>query len=123
MTKAAKRVIIVVFCMFFLFHRHSWSKWGESCLNHYVGHHCKTIVRYCDECGESESRVMALDCTRHRKIGKWCDYCATIIELNPSLAILVALVYPTDMSKKIPGPKTTLGCWEVDVCPLLKAQL
>lgn len=60
-------------------HKHRWSEWQESGMNRHVWSHAKTAYRFCRDCGQEERRVLDVDCTRMKRVGRWCDGCASLL--------------------------------------------
>lgn len=61
-------------------HTHEWSEWEPSLFNRRVWSHVKTASRYCRKCGESESKVITVECSQQRRMGKWCERCNNVVK-------------------------------------------
>ena len=86
------------------FHLHKWSEWDAHYMNKRVSVHDKTLYRFCRTCGDTEYKIIELDCTKHRRTGKWCGMCALTIERNKDIAFFNSLRYYESM-KGITGRK------------------
>ena len=82
-----------------MWHIHEWTKWEEEAHNDRVWVHDKRIARHCVRCGESENKVIRIDCTHFRRYGKYCPACLDIINGNRKLAGVAEMVYNRENSK------------------------
>ena len=48
-------------------------------MNRHVWSHAKTAYRFCRECGQEERKVVDVDCTKMKRVGRWCEGCASLL--------------------------------------------
>ena len=86
----------------FWWHSHLWSEWQESGMNRHVWSHAKTAYRFCRECGQEERKVVDVDCTKMKRVGRWCDGCSSLLAKKT----VGEYIMPTTMATRIKRPES-----------------
>jgi hypothetical protein len=84
---------------------HEWSDWEKHYMNDRVWVHVKTMYRHCNKCGESERKIVDIDCTQFRRGRGWCGTCESTIKNHPQLAKIPYFSYTYVMKPKGRLPK------------------